>query len=210
MTDTQNPQDRKYSDLIPVKHKTAGYAGWVFGITQMKECFTGSKGVPWQYRIWTSTGVKVAPGEDLDRDPCPPKRLPDDLLARFATGAGSPESSELFLLGYQLTNLTEAERVDILLYSAVPALGSVTTVRVLCNIIYRKLKTTTWERYRYAFKEWQSDLDVLLVEPDIRLADFPKDLLQFMVQIKRRLEAGGIKGKVTADDIIKQTSHKTG
>ena len=205
----QNFGDRKYSDLVPVRHKTAGYCGWIFDVTRMKERFTGNMDVEWQYRIWTATGVKIAPEEDLDLDPCPPKRLPPDLLAKFSSG-GTADSSELFLLGYQLTDLSQEARLDILLYSAIPALGLVATVRVLCGIIYRKLKTRTWEKYRYAFKEWQSDLDVLLTAHDFKGSEYPSDLLQFIVLIKRKLEAGGVAGRIKSDDILAFLQNKKG
>ncbi len=157
------------SDVIwpahtPVKHKTEGWSGWIHATTRMKEIFTSNMDLPWQYtvRLEGEGQMKVAPLEDLEwiqvNAPFPAYVMYKDSISE----KNYLEETRLHALGYQITGLNFEERWEILHYIAIPMLGAKEVIRTIMAVISSRLaKPANAEKFRFAFKEWNRDLNAI-------------------------------------------------
>jgi hypothetical protein len=150
----------------PVKHKRDGYIGYVHATTRMKEIFTGNTDLAWQYtlKVEGSQQLKVAPPEDLEwiaQDAPFPFYL---LYKDSRTDKQYLEETRLHALGYRISDLNADERWDILKYVAIPMLGSKEVVRTIIAVVSSRIaRPANAEKFRFAFKEWNRDLNAIAV-----------------------------------------------
>jgi hypothetical protein len=189
----------EYPVYTPVRHKTQGYTGWIYDTTTSKSFFTGNTDCRWQYRVWVGDeDIRIAPLEDLEiNDRHPP--LPVEVKKKIGSSTGFRKETELHALGYHLTDTSQEERADILLKVAVPYLGVYKVVKTIANLIYGRLKAM--RKNRNALYEWSYDLDRLLRRYDYRSSLFDRDLIQYIMNIKKKLRNNQIEMDISLKDI---------
>jgi len=156
--------ENRLPEYTPVRHKKAGYKGWIHSTTKMSELFTGQKKYDWQYTI-TVEGLeekKVAPGEDLEVI-MDSREFPPFLRETKNLESGYIEETALHMLGYRITDMSWDQRWNILINVGIPILGPLKVVSTITNLIYTRLSNVEMaERNQHALLEWRRDLDMVL------------------------------------------------
>jgi len=190
--------EEEYPEYTPVRHKNDGYRGWIYDTTTSKNFFTGNIDCKWQYRIYVNENcIKIAPREDLEinyDNPTLPLKIQES-----HSSSGYRRETELHALGYRLTDTNHQERINILKNVAIPYLGIKKVITTIANLIYGRLKAV--EKNCNALYEWNGDLDALLVNFDLNSNSFDEDLLNYILNIKIKLEKNHINMQVKMADI---------
>ncbi|MBF0620145.1 MAG: hypothetical protein HQL19_08260 [Candidatus Omnitrophica bacterium] len=148
----------RFEDRSLVKHKTDGYSGWVDGTTSIKAVFTGNMDTLFQYRVKlvNQGGVRVAPHEDLELVR-PPQETP--VGRRKKTAADFKKETDLFGMGYRVTNMDREGRWRVLRDIAIPKIGVAAVVHtILGNMGVRSTSENNAKRNENALFEWNKDL----------------------------------------------------
>jgi len=172
----------------PVRHKHENYTGWIHATTTMKEVFTGDLTVKWQYtiRLDDSSPMKAAAAHDLiwiDKN----APFPNYVMYQGAVSDKNYlQETRLHALGYKISDLNSQERFDILKYVAIPMLGAKEVVRTIMAVISSRIaRPANADKFRYAFKEWNRDLNAIALHYK-GAADYAQ-VIASIIYIQRRL-----------------------
>ncbi len=181
--------DDLYPTHTPVHHKTEGYVGWVHATTRMKEIFTGTSSLPWQYtiRIEGQETLKVAPACDLQwidtKAPFPAYVMYQETLSE----KNFLQETRLHALGYHMSGTSSDERWQILKYVAIPMLGAKEVVRTISAVILSRIaRPANADRFRHALKGWSHDLNAIAAH--IESMDEAKDVRANIAYVLKKLE----------------------
>lgn len=195
-----------YPEYAPVKHKKDGYVGWIYDTTTSKDFFTGNTECAWQYRIWVGEeDIRIAPIEDLEVNFDSPK-LPFKVDSGGSSSTGYRRETELHALGYHLTDSSHEERCNILTKVAIPYLGVYKVVKTVSNLIYGRLKAL--KKNKKALYEWSRDLDMLLTTYDYKSDVFDMDLIQYILNIKKKLEENEVEMMLPIAEVEEEYQRK--
>ncbi len=192
----------EYPVYAPVRHRKDGYVGWIYDTTTSKSFFTGNTDCSWQYRVWVGEeDIRIAPTEDLEINYDAPQ-LPLKIENPETATKGYRKETELHALGYHLTDTSHEERTNILNKVAVPYLGVYKVVKTIANLIYGRLKAL--RKNCNALYEWSKDLDMLLERYDYKSELFDLKIIQYLMNIKKKLAENKISMEIPADDLVNE------
>ena len=114
------------------------------------------------------------------------------------------QETRLHALGYQISDLNSEDRWNIIKFVAIPMLGAKEVVRTIMAVISSRIaRPANADKFRFAIKEWNRDLNAIGKLPGGELGFLPVDQ-----NLKERSTLAKIKTAVTTG--ISNATEKVG